>query len=257
MKKTFAILAAFCIFSMGAFAQDKQIFNHLSVGPAIGDGLGVEIAMPIGPQFQVRAGYSFVIPLTLNLDLSAYASTLFGSNSIPRDLSNIPVTPSIWKGGLGNIMFDFFPSKTGSFHLSAGILIGSGSLANVKVNLTSVLKPNEYGTLAIGPEGKEPLSSDKNGFAYIDWKVNPVMPFIGLGWGRPCRQDRLVSVVFDMGVAFSGKGKIQSYNYVPSTPKTVELNSTYFNNQDKGLIDAIAGIPVYPMLKLTVFFRCF
>ena len=83
------------------------------------------------------------------------------------------------------------------------------------------------------------------------------MPFIGLGWGRPCRQDRLVSVVFDMGLAFTGKSQFQSYNYLKSNVQTVVIDGDYVGNRDKGLIDFATNIPLYPMLKLTVFFRCF
>ncbi len=256
MKKTIAFIAALCVVCTSIFAQDKQIFNHLSVGPAIGEGLGVEIAMPIGPQFQIRGGYSYCIPITVGLNLSSL-SKAFGDKSISRDLSNVPVTVGSWKGGVGNIMVDYFFSKKSSFHISAGILINSGKIISAKADLTKVLRPDEYGTLAIAPEGKAPISSDKNGYAYVDWQANKVMPFIGLGWGRPCRQDRLVSVVFDMGLAFTGKSQFQSYNYIKSNVETVVINSDYVGKRDKELLDLATAIPLYPMIKLTVFFRCF
>lgn len=257
MKKTIAVIAALCMVCMSTFAQDKQVFNHLSVGPAIGEGLGVELAMPISPKIQIRAGYSYAIPITIGLNLSSLANA-FGDNSISRDLSNVPVTVGSWKGGVGNLMVDFFFSKNSAFHLSAGILINSGKMVNLKADLRNVLRPDEYGTVAIGPEGKTPISSDKNGFAYVDWQSKwKVMPFIGLGWGRPCRQDRLVSVVFDMGLAITGKSQFQSYNYLRSDVQTVIIDGDYVGNRDKGLMDFATNIPLYPMLKLTVFFRCF
>lgn len=256
MKKTFALFAALCMVCMSTFAQDKQIFNHLSVGPAVGEGLGVELAMPIGPQFQIRAGYSYAIPITIGLNLSSLASA-FGDNSISRPLNNVPVSFGSWKGGTGNIMFDFFVSRNSAFHLSAGILINSGKIMSLKADLRQVLRPDEYGSIAIGPEGKTPISSDKNGYAYVDWQANKVMPFIGFGFGRPCRQDRLVSVVFDMGLAFTGKSRFQSYNYLRSDVQTVVIDGDYVGNKDKGLMDFATNVPLYPMLKLTVFFRCF
>ncbi len=248
MKKALAIVAALFTLGVSAYAQ---VFNHLSVGPSIGDGLGVEIAMPIGSHVQVRGGYSLSIPIPVNLDLSDMA------RDTDRDFSNVGVTFGTWKGGVGNLTFDFFPSAHRAFHFSAGILISSGKMLRVKADLTKVLRPDEYGTLGFGPEGKEVISSDPNGYAYLDWAANKVMPFIGLGWGRPCRQDRLVSVVFDMGVAYTGKTSFQSYNYIYNPERVVAINSAYFDNQDKGAIDIINGIPVMPTLKLTVFFRCF
>ena len=257
MKKTFALIAALSMLSLSAFAQDKQLFNHMAVGPSIGNGLGVEIALPIGPQFQVHVGYSYLFPLTLDLDLSSVASSM--GNTGGRDFSSVPVTGALYKNGQGNITFDFFPNRNGSFHLSAGVLIGSGKIVSAKANLRNVLRQDEYGTLGIGPEGQTPISSDRNGYAYLDWKANAVMPFIGLGWGRACNQDRLVNVVFDMGIAYTGKTQFQSYNYIKDkdNPTVVPITSAYIKNKDEGLVDVVTKIPVMPMLKLTVFFRCF
>ena len=141
MKKTIALISVLCMVCMSSFAQDKQVFNHLSVGPAIGEGLGVEIAMPISPKIQIRAGYSYAIPITIGLNLSSLANA-FGDNSISRDLSNVPVTVGSWKGGVGNLMVDFFFSKKSAFHLSAGILINSGKMVNLKADLRNVLRPD-------------------------------------------------------------------------------------------------------------------
>lgn len=261
MKKIIAIFAALAVslFSVTGFAQDKA-FSRLSLGPSIGDdGLGIELATTLGGKFQMRAGYSFYIPITLPLDLTSLASS-FGAGGASRNLKDVPVTASPLAGGMGNLFFDFYPSNTSPFHITAGALICGGNLAKVKANLTTVLRKEEYGTLAIGLNDSATLSSDKDGMAYIDVKVWPVMPYVGIGFGRSCHPEKKVSVNFDMGVAVWGSPIVQSYNYVgylagfEKEPKTVKLTSASVNNKDKGLIDAFSNIPVYPMIKLTVFF---
>lgn len=67
MKKTLSMIvaAALSLMSLSAFAQnDTQMFNHVSVGVGLGyDGLDLQIAAPIGPRFQVRAGFTFLDPI--------------------------------------------------------------------------------------------------------------------------------------------------------------------------------------------------
>ena len=65
MKKFFQILAVSLLLVQSGvtFAQeDKNFFNHLSVGLSVGpDGLpGIDVAAPIGNYVQVRAGYCIV-----------------------------------------------------------------------------------------------------------------------------------------------------------------------------------------------------
>jgi hypothetical protein len=60
-----------------------------------------------------------------------------------------------------------------------------------------------------------------------------------------------------MGLAVTGKSNFQSYNYIKSDVQTVVIDGSYVGNRDKGLMDFATNIPLYPMLKLTVFFRCF
>ncbi len=263
MKKLFffTALAALCV-SVSSFAQDKQVFNHLALGPAIGDtGIGIELAMPITAHFQVRAGYAFTPGITVNTDLSSLKEHF--SKSTTRDLSNVPITGFAFKGGDGKLLFDYYPWADKGFHLTAGAYIGGNKGLHGKVNLTSVLTKDEYGTLAIGPQGGPTISSDKDGFAYVDMITNPVMPYIGLGWGRAVDTKKLVKVVFDVGLAYWGSPKVQSYNYVSyyagfdKEPKTVALTSASLQNKDKGALDMLAKMPICPMLKLAVFFNIF
>lgn len=254
MKKIISIASALAV-SLFCFSAHAQ---HFSLGPAIGDdGLGIQVAYKINSNIQLRGGYSFYIPLSMNLDLSSVANS-FGDTK-GRDFSNIPVKVSTFPGGQGNLLCDIYPSKNSVFHFTAGALIGGGGVLGVKADLSQVLRPDEYASLAIGVEGGETISSDPEGNVYLDVNAWAIKPYVGIGFGRPVREDKKVTVNFDMGVAFWGKMNMQSYDYVVlgAERNIVPITSAAVANKDNGLIDKVCKIPVYPMLKLTVFFGIF
>lgn len=58
---TLILLANMVFASLTLQAQDKQVFNHLSIGITTGfDGIGAELAAPLTPVLRVRAGYSLM-----------------------------------------------------------------------------------------------------------------------------------------------------------------------------------------------------
>jgi len=257
MKKIFFIVLATLAFSyQSALAQN--MFNHLSLGASVGlDGLGIEAATPLGDHFQLRAGYSFVpFSYSQNIDLG---TVKLGTRS--RDMNNTPVSASLWEGGNGNLLVDWFPSD-GPFHLTAGLFAGSGNFLTVDVDMRSALDPEEYGTLGIGFENGPTLTTDPEGFANVDCKVLNVMPYAGIGIGRAISDNR-ITVSFDLGALVTGGIKPQAYNYMrnlldPSNPvEVIPITSDALNNKDDGWVDKISGIGVFPLLKLSVFVNLF
>ncbi len=256
MKKAIVIIiAALALSAPRALAQD--MFNHLAVGISVGiDGLGLEAATPLGDHFQLRGGYSLV-PFTYNRNIN------FGTANVgnkPRNMDNVPLQAKLWKGGLGNILADWYPGE-GSFHVTAGVFVG-GNFASADADLRKSLDAAEYGTLGIGFEGGPAFTTDSKGFAHVDFKVLPVMPYVGIGAGRAISEGR-VTFTLDFGALVTGGIKPQSYNYIrnslnPSNPvEVISINSKAVNNRDKGWIDKISGIPVFPLLKFNVFVKLF
>ena len=187
MKKTFAILVALSLSLMG-FAQDKQLFNHLSIGPTIGvDGIGIEVATPVTPYVQLRAGYSIFVPTTMHATLNFGT---YQTSSRTLDLSNVPVSIGVMPGGLGKILADIYPWPNIPFHFAAGLFFGSGKWASGSADLSKVLTPDEYATLAFGFNNGATISSDKNGFVNIDAKIGNVLPYIGIGFGHAVNTDK-------------------------------------------------------------------
>lgn len=255
MKKTFAILVALSV-SLMSFAQDKQLFNHLSVGVSAGiDGLGIEVAAPLTPYVQLRAGYSLFVPTKVTTKYNFGSYDVSGSTR-KIDLTNVPISMGAWKGGLGKLIADIYPWPNIPFHFAAGLFFGSGKMLSTSLDASTILNPDEYATLAFGYNGAS-ISSDKNGFINVDAVTGKVLPYVGIGFGHAVNSKNLVSVTFDMGVYFGGV-KAQSYNYIRSAEGTpVDLTSAVLDNKDNGILDTLNKIPVMPMLKLNVFFNIF
>lgn len=264
MKKILAFAAALSLsmLSMNSFAQDKQIFNHLGVGITDGlDGIGLELVTTLTPYVQVRGGYSF-LPLNATLKPSQFSQDIptveIGGKD--RDISNMPVSLSVLKGGRGKLLFDIFPGKHTPFHFTAGLYIGSGSFFNAKADMREILDKEEWATTAITFNDIS-MSTDKNGYAYADIKSAVVMPYLGIGFGHALNVNNRVSVSFDMGVLYTGGLKPFTYNYLRSEKgEAIRITSRDLvdengNQLDKGAVDMLGKIPVMPMLKLNVFFR--
>lgn len=239
-------------------ASAQGMFNHMSLGVSVGiDGAGLEMATPMGSHFQLRAGYS-IFPYTYSKNFD-FGSAKIGTTT--RDLNNIPISATLWSGGNAKLLVDIYPFSKGPFRLTAGLFAGTGTFLKADADLRRPLTAEEYGTLAVG-FGNGEISTDKQGYAHVDGKVNGVMPYVGLGFGHAVL-DNTVTVTFDLGALVTGGIKPQSYNYVKNTlsannpVETIPITSKFCNNKDNGKIDKYSGIPVLPMMKLGIFVKLF
>ena len=73
MKLNYIGLALMMVFASVFTAnaqEDKNLFNHLSVGITAGTpGIGVDVAMPIGHYVQARAGFATFPKIGVDTDL--------------------------------------------------------------------------------------------------------------------------------------------------------------------------------------------
>ena len=267
MKKLLVVLfAAAALAVPRAQAQDSQMFNHLGLGVTVGlmDGFGIDAVLPMGPKFQIRAGYAIdpiSVPLS-DMDFGTYTS---GSKTV--NLNDIPLSVSTWKSGNGHLMFDFYPSSTGGFHISAGAFINNGKFVSVAADASKVLDKADWGTLAIGPDGGSfKVSTDGNGVINMDVKTWAVMPYIGLGFGRALNPEKTFNFVFDMGLFVWGSPTVQSYDYTDhyfneSKPvKTVVLDGASMKSvtaQGAEILDLVSSIPVCPYMRFGFYFKLF
>jgi opacity protein-like surface antigen len=265
MKTTTSLLLAAAIALMGitANAQDKQIANHVALGVTLGlDGVGLEAALTMTPYVQFRGGYS-LFPYTYKGNFDLGHAEMGGTT---RDLSNTPISATLWKGGEGKILADIFPGKNTGFHFTVGAYIGAGKIFHASADLSKAISPSEYATMAITyGEGADKLSisTDQKGFINADIKTGGFTPYVGIGFGRAIKPDSRVRVTFDMGVLITGGIKLQSYSYLrnekgdPAVITSKYLVDNDGRQLDDGWVDKICAFPVYPMMKLNIFVRLF
>ena len=264
MKKTIAALVALAISAMSVFAQDKQIFNHLAVGPTIGfDGLGIEVATTLTPFVQIRAGASIIVPPAITIpgkSISALPENI-NVNGVQRPLRDVTSAKLRVNFGAPKILFDIYPGRNSVFHFTVGAYFCHPQFVGVDVDLSKTLQKDEYASYYIQlKEGdiNSRISSDKDGFIHAALAANVVRPYLGLGFGRQIKPDSRVSVSFDLGVVYCGKLQVVSYDYtIKEEGRPVVLTSEMIDKRDNEIIDMVSGIPILPVMKLNVMIRIF
>ncbi|MCF0196063.1 MAG: hypothetical protein HUK03_02280 [Bacteroidaceae bacterium] len=132
------VAAAFC--SFGAQAQDREIFNHLSASVGVGTtGIDVQVAMPISHYAAIRGGVNimptFKFDSNVGIDkdnflqnyseylkkYEVYRPEYAGVSAITAD--KVEVKSKIGYV-TGNILFDVYPAKKSSFHITVGLFFG-------------------------------------------------------------------------------------------------------------------------------------
>lgn len=153
MKKLFiTCLAAVCSIA-SVNAQDKYMFNHLSVGITAGTtGLGIDVAAPCTEYLMVRGGVTFVpkVKVNTNLDIKADGanSNIDQANNAIRNVNTLrpdlglrefPHVPNKLdvqgKVGFtnGKILVDVYPFKHTKvpFFVTVGAYFGTSDIVNV------------------------------------------------------------------------------------------------------------------------------
>lgn len=139
-------------------------------------GLGIEGSVLVAPNVALRAGYN-------GYDYSRSVSSQGVDYRGKLKLSSVPV------------LADVYPSKNGSFHLSAGLLFNSSSV-------TATGKP-ENGGQTYTLNGTTYSAADVGS---LNGRVtfSKTSPYLGIGFGKPSGGSML-QFLFDVGVVFEGK----------------------------------------------------
>ncbi len=281
--KSILMLAAVFVFAAApASAQDPQedetqkpvlyygLANHLGVGISAGimDGAGISVAVPLGPQIQIRGGYNY-IP-----DVSVYTVDDMGSykvNGVERQFKDVSV--SINTGTYFGLV-DLYPSRKAAFHFTLGAYGSSnGDLFGVKADASKILDPSEYASAFIelnddATGERVRISSDKDGFINANLRAkNKLRPYVGFGWGRTANIKHAVSVSFDLGLQYAGGVEAIVYDYDGNpqalTSGLVEHKDSFSGQDD--IIDQIAEGKLYnglvgswwPVVKIGLNIRLF
>lgn len=306
MRKTLSVILAMGL-AVSAFAQDyfpqeepakdPQLFNHLAIGFDLInlDGMGIQIAAPVTPYLQLRGTFQFmdahvaaynavVKSIAKSKDLEVLKGGinpfLYSAKNLSIDQSGIKIDQVDLSATLQSrtidLLLDVFPGKNTIFHFTVGAVFSLTPKGNITASANALYE----GHNAI-PESDRTttrifgITTDKDGLLHagVQYKLNAVRPYFGIGTGRPVSRDKRVSVSFDFGVQYTGGARLVSYDYFdnPDKPQTVVLDAAWLAKYPD-LKDAIGEstydqiqqylgylnmVPVVPVLKLSLFVRLF
>ena len=266
MKKTLLLVAMALLGLTRVSAQDADdlgIFNHLSVGAGVGTtGITIDLAAPVTPYVAVRAGVDIFPNVKVNTDLDIDVNVAqeyehyISGYTIPKDVKVEGKTDMI--GGNAHVLFDFFPFKKSSFHLTAGAYFGKDKVVSLYNKDDGALKvinqanqilinegianPNTHENMIGLDLGDFFLTPDENGNVDATLKVSKFRPYVGLGFGRPVPMKHRFTCNFDLGVQFWGTPEV----YLRDN----KLEKTTTNSDAGEVLKVISKISVYPSLNI-------
>lgn len=270
--------------------SDKQLFNHVSIGITGGlDGLGAEFAVPVTPFCQIHGGYSFVPRISAKGQYNTTDVDFKVSNNrnihIPAN-HKFPIAVDVYSGG-PHLMLDLFLGRTSPFHFTVGAYYRHDKrFVNAKVDVSDLLDKTEYGGgvyYQLDAENRETrISADPDGCLHLGvYSGSPIRPYLGVGFGRSVDTESRVSVVFNMGVVFWGSPQVCSVYYGMADPdselyrvdatgtpymvvpikgddlRKLPADDNYAIESVADILDTFNRMPVFPMMKLSIFFRIF
>ena len=294
MKKTIVTIVAALAVCAGASAQEA--FKHLSVGLEIGTtGAGIQLALPVVSNHLVfTAGYKFPsvsISMTTTYPMDEINSAIDEVNQslsqagLPDRIStrfNAAEVTAKAKLNFGAVttMLEYYPSVKSSFHIVAGLYIGTGDFLSAEgmtdktvwANLKSV--ESEVNALKAKYSDIPEIQSldgnlidkakatvndqtvqliEKNGAGYLDLQLlmPTVRPYLGVGFGRSI-PDSHFGVQCDLGVWYHGKLGLTSKECGVAYDASAEVVSGIDD-----VMQVVEKIPVYPQISVRLVYRIF
>lgn len=198
----FSLLFCLALALLTVRPASAQRTGHMSLGVGGGTGgLGAELALKLDRNVQLRLGYGSTFGLPgfpfKQLSVPTHPGTAEPQTAVPL---NVQMAMNE-----GRVLLNFYPSRS-SFHITVGLHMGTACFLRGKVSGL----PSDYNTVGLdvdgylvkAHDGVLEAELDGAGFGYFPVAVKP---YLGVGFGRPVRDDRRVTVSFDMGVQYQGK----------------------------------------------------
>ena len=250
MRKSIAALMLVACFSFKAKAQDNMMFNHMSVGLSLSllDGVGFEVAAPIGEYVNVRTGFSFLPKVHYDVNGNKVWKEIAPDSYVENGDADARVNfkKSDWK-----LLFDIHPFKTSSFRFTLGAFVGNSEpfdAYNTKIYpeyANCFIKLSDY---CIG--------FDEEGNTKAKIKVNSFRPYLGIGFGRALSADKKFAFNFDLGVQFWGSPKVYGYDVWDKEMKNITAKDVEVG-EAKDALNIISKISVSPTLSMRFVYNIF
>ena len=250
MRKFFVfIFGIVVVLPMCAQKQDKELFNHVSLGLSLGtDGIGIEAATPIGHYVQTRVGVGIMPQISYSDKVHLYTSTTLGEG---EELSQKVKAKGVLHNTTFKWLFDIYPSKHSAFHFTTGFFLGEENVVRGKNTTTDPLLKHG-GAILIGGQ---PFGANQDGIANIHVRANTFRPYVGIGFGRAVPRKHRFAISCDLGVQFWGKPKVYAYNddilhggMKEVRYKDIDKNSSAADCRDA--IKIVNSIPVWPVINI-------
>lgn len=235
-------LVASMMGATGAYAQDKEIFNHLSIGAEVGTtGWGFEAAMPVTHFVTLRTGFTTLPRFNVNFDINY---------KLKGEQKNVDVTGRVHMSDF-KVLADIYPFKHSSFHVTGGFYAGLpdlGTVHNTGDLGVDVGEGLEIGNIFVRP--------DELNTVHLKLQTKSFKPYAGLGFGRPISSKHKVSVAFDLGVMFWGKPALKVYS--PDELGWIKMKKDDIDDEDfHDAVKIIERIKVYPVLNFRIYYNAF
>lgn len=250
MKKTiFLILGLVVMLPVCAQKQDKELFNHVSLGVSLGtDGIGIEAATPIGHYVQTRVGVGIMPKFSYSDDVHIYTSNTLGDG---MELENTVKAKGVLHNTTFKWLFDIYPSKHSAFHFTTGFFLANENVVKGKNTTTDPLLKHG-GAILIGGQ---PFGANQAGIANVRVRANSFRPYVGIGFGRAVPKKHRFAITCDLGMQLWGKPKVYAYNddILHGGMKEVRYQDIDKNSSAADCRDAIRianGIFAWPVINI-------
>ena len=245
------------------------LFNHMSLGLGLGTtGISVDVAAPICPYVAVRAGADILpdikfrpaLDLGFNQEIKDFVYEWFNER-LPDKID----FDGKLKYTAGHLLFDVYPFKNSSFHVTAGAYLGNKELVNMNtLGYEFLLKTiydynhseirEEWGLGKIGVKlGNYFLEPDKEGMINATVEVNALRPYIGVGFGRAIPTKHRFACNFDLGLQFWGTPKV----YLEGDNGKSQLEKSNLDPESAKALKKLSETTFWPVLNVRCAYRLF
>ena len=245
------------------------LFNHMSLGLGLGTtGISVDVAAPICPYVAVRAGADILpdikfrpaLDLGFNQEIKDFVYEWFNER-LPDKID----FDGKLKYTAGHLLFDVYPFKNSSFHVTAGAYLGNKELVNMNtLGYEFLLKTiydynhseirEEWGLGKIGVKlGNYFLEPDKEGMINATVEVNALRPYIGVGFGRAIPTKHRFACNFDLGLQFWGTPKV----YLEGDNGKTRLEKSDLDPESAKALKKLSETTFWPVLNVRCAYRLF
>lgn len=223
MKKTFAVIGL-----IAGFLTTVAAHADVGVAGAVGTtGVGFHATMPINPSLNARVGLGY-------LGYSHSGST----SDMDYDLD--------LKANTYDALLDWYPRKDSNFRITGGL-----SYNGNKIDVHA--RPNAAGVYTL--QGNTYQASDVGS---VTGKVdfNKVAPYLGIGWGRPSKNEKGWSFSSDVGVLFMGTPKTQLSASGCAAPAALcNQLANDVARENSALAEEVRKFKLYPVLRIGISYK--